>query len=188
MSWQRLIRMQSLLVPGPSFNRTTIASFMRPLKIILVLLTLVAVACSTVTPVPLPVKVQGKAMEPALNEGDRILVYRNPTEFVRGDIVLFYYPPDQRVSYIKRIIGLPGEAVAIREGKVLINGKLLDEPYVDTQNNQALFSREEIKIPAGSYYVMGDNRDNSNDSRSWGTLDRRFIYAKFAGKYYSATK
>ena len=158
---------------------------MKP-TIILGVLCFLALACSAVTPVPLPVKVVGIAMEPALNDGDRIFINRNPTEFSRGDIVLFHYPADQTKSYIKRIIGLPGEVIEIREGKVHINGRLLEEPYVDPLNNQASASAKEIKIPKGSYYVLGDNRDNSADSRVWGPLGQGFIYGKFVSKYYSA--
>ena len=159
---------------------------MKSLKLIAMLLVVATVACSTTTPLLQPVKVVGIAMEPALHEGDRIFVNRNPAEFSRGDIVLFYYPHDPRVSYIKRVIGLPGETITIREGKVQINGTPLSEPYVDPKNNQSIAGNEEKSIPAESYFVMGDNRDNSSDSRTWGTLARKLIYAKFVGKYYSS--
>ena len=159
---------------------------MKFVAIMLVFLCLLAVACSKVIPVPQPVKVLGVAMEPALYDGDRIFINRNPAEFRRGDIVLFHHPEDQRGSAIKRIIGLPGETIEIREGKVLINGRPLEEPYVDPLNNQALSGVEEIKIPTGSYYVLGDNRDNSADSRIWGPLGQGLIFGKFVTKYYSA--
>ena len=138
---------------------------MRLITAIVGFLLLGAFACSAVTQIPIPVKVEGKAMEPALKEGDRIFINRSPEKLERGDIVLFYYPADQTKSYIKRIIGLPNEVVEVREGKVVINGKNLEESYVDPKNNQALFSRKKVKIPEDSYYVLGDNRDNSNDSR-----------------------
>ncbi len=125
-------------------------------------------------------------MEPTLNHGDGIFISRSFDSIVRGDIVIFYYPVDQSKSYIKRVVGLPNDRVEVREGKLLINGEILHEPYVDAKNNQALVSSKEIKVPEGSYYVIGDNRDNSNDSRSWGALPYQFIYGKFTGKYYSA--
>lgn len=159
---------------------------MKFVTVIFVLLCFLAVACSKVIPVPLPVKVLGVAMEPALYDGDRIFINRNPAEFSRGDIVLFHHPHDQRGSAIKRIIGLPGETIEIREGKVLINGRALEEPYVDPLNNQVLSGVKEIKIPKGSYYVLGDNRDNSADSRIWGPLSQDLIFGKFVTKYYSA--
>ena len=134
-----------------------------------------------------PVKVEGIAMEPALKDGDRIFIDQNLDPLQRGDIVVFYYPADPTKSYIKRIVGLPGEAIENRGGKVLVNGNALDEPYVTPANNRVMSARAEIHVPTGSYYVIGDNRDNSNDSRMWGSLERRFIYGKFVRKYYSAS-
>lgn len=153
---------------------------------IILVLCFLTVACSKVTPLPLPVKILGIAMEPALNDGDRVFITRNPAEFSRGDIVLFHSPDHQTVSYIKRIVGLPGETIEIRQGKVHINGRPLEEPYVDPLNNQALSDVKETRIPTGSYYVLGDNRDNSADSRIWGPLGQGSIYGKFLSKYYSA--
>lgn len=141
-------------------------------------------ACSTV--VPQPVKVEGTAMLPTLRDGDRIFIDRNFDKLQRGDIVIFYYPEDPRRSYIKRIIGLPNEAVDIREGKVFVNGTPLDEPYIDPRLNLSHRSLEERKLTAEQYYVIGDNRDNSSDSRIWGPLDRKFIYGKYVRKYFSS--
>ena len=141
-------------------------------------------ACSTV--VPQPVKVEGTAMLPTLRDGDRIFIDRNFDKLERGDIVIFYYPEDPRRSYIKRIIGLPNEAVDIREGKVFVNGTPLDEPYIDPRLNLSHRSLEERKLTAEQYYVIGDNRDNSSDSRIWGPLDRKFIYGKYVRKYFSS--
>jgi signal peptidase I len=150
-------------------------------------LALLAVSCSPLRKaVILPVKVEGIAMKPALNDGDRIVIDRGFEKLERGDIVIFYYPFDQSKSYIKRIIGLPNERVETRKGKVLVNGKDIEEGYVEPVNNQSLRSQKEVTVPADSFYVMGDNRDNSNDSRSWGPLPRKLIYGKFVGKYYAA--
>ena len=154
----------------------------------LILLLIVAAGCSALRHAVLqPVKVEGIAMEPALKDGDRIFIDRKVDALKRGDIVVFYYPADPAKSYIKRIVGLPGEAVEIREGKVLVNGTALDEPYVNPANNRVMSARAERRVPAESYYVIGDNRDNSNDSRMWGPLQRKFIYGKFVRKYYSAS-
>lgn len=154
---------------------------------ILALIVLIGSDCSAVKKLAVqPVKVEGVAMEPALRNGDKIFIARSYDRIDRGDIVIFYYPADPSKSYIKRVVGLPNERVEIREGKVLINGESIPEPYVDARNNQAWQSRKEVKVPEGSYYVLGDNRDNSNDSRAWGPLPRHFIYGKFASKYYSA--
>ena len=160
------------------------------MKILLCIFGTLLLVASSCSPWPsaavLPVKVEGVAMKPALNDGDRIFISRSFEKLERGDIVIFYYPFDQRKSYIKRIIGLPNEKVEIRGGKVLVNGKDLEETYVDLANNQSLMSQKEVAVPADAFYVMGDNRDNSYDSRSWGPLARKFVYGKFLSKYFAA--
>jgi signal peptidase I len=128
------------------------------------------------------VQVAGIAMEPTLKKGDRILITRQIADLKRGDIVTYYYPGDQSQRFISRIIGLPHEKIEIREGKVLIDGNLLDEAYVNPDNNRASWTRQPVSVPDGLYFVMGDNRDNSNDSRAWGPLQTKFIYGKFVRK------
>jgi signal peptidase I len=157
---------------------------MKRSPIFLSCLILLTATCSAV--VPQPVKVEGIAMLPTLRDGDKIIIDRNFDKLERGDIVVFYYPMDQRKSYLKRIIGLPNEAVEIREGQVFINGTLINEPYIDPNLDLSHRSLEERKLTADQYYVMGDNRDNSSDSRIWGPLDRKFIYGKYVKKYYSS--
>ena len=150
-------------------------------------LALLTVACSTLKQAAVqPVKVEGTAMRPALNDGDRVIISRSFEKLERGDMVIFYYPAEPSKSYIKRIIGLPNEKVEIREGKVIVNGQNLEEPYVDPDTNLSSRNLNEITLPPDNFYVMGDNRDNSNDSRVWGPLPRKFIYGKFVGKYYAA--
>ena len=125
-------------------------------------------------------------MAPALNDGDRILIERDPETLERGDIVVFLYPHDPVKSYIKRIVGLPSETVEVREGKVFVNGQLLPEPYVDPKLDESRRDVPEHRLDADSYYVVGDNRDNSADSRIWGPLHRKFIYGKYLRKYLDA--
>ncbi len=127
-----------------------------------------------------PVAVEGKAMLPAFANGDKILIDENLGELKRGDIITFLYPKDRSKWYLKRIIGLPDEIVEIRDGRVYINGKVLDEPYIDESFNQAKPNFPPRKVPEHQYFVMGDNRDNSSDSRYWGTVDKELI----KGKYY----
>lgn len=153
--------------------------------IILSSLILISAACAVAIPVQ-PIKVQGTAMLPALSEGDRIVVERNPQKLERGDIVVFLFPQDQTKSYIKRIIGLPYEVIEIDEGKVLVNGKPLDEPYVDARLNLTGRSASPFTVPADNYYVLGDNRDNSSDSRLWGPVKKDLIYGKYLKKYFDA--
>jgi signal peptidase I len=157
---------------------------MKRSPLFLICLILLTATCSAV--VPQPVKVEGIAMLPTLRDGDKIIIDRNFDKLERGDIVVFYFPMDQRKSYLKRIIGLPNEAVEIREGQVFINGTLINEPYIDPNLDLSHRSLEERKLTADQYYVMGDNRDHSSDSRIWGPLDRKFIYGKYVKKYYSS--
>lgn len=158
---------------------------MKPLEIILAILLLLSAACTSAIPVQ-PIKVEGTAMLPALHDGDRIIVERNPQKLERGDIVLFLFPQDQTKSYIKRIVGLPNEEVEIREGVILVNGTALNEPYVDPRLNQTARSMQPFTLDANSYFVVGDNRDNSSDSRIWGPLKRELIYGKYLKKYFDA--
>lgn len=142
-------------------------------------------SCSAATQTSVqPVKVMGKSMEPGLKEGDRIFIGKNVEKLERGDIVTYRYPKDEAQSFIHRIVGLPGEEIEIREGRVYISGKQLKEPYVKTEN--IIYSQEPapMKVPEESYFVMGDNRDHSNDSRFWGALPKEYIYGKYLGRYW----
>lgn len=160
---------------------------MRITLLVLASFFLIGSGCSAVKKIAVQrVKVEGIAMEPALKHGDSIFIDRDYDRIDRGDIVVFYYPADQTRSFIKRVVGLPNNRIEIREGKVLVNGEILPEPYVNTEKNQYLRNTGETKLPTDSYYVLGDNRDNSSDSRMWGPLAKHFIYGKFTGKYYSA--
>ncbi len=132
-------------------------------------------ACS-----PIPVLVEGTAMKPSFNDGDKILINKNLGELQRGDLITFLYPKDRTKWYFKRIIGLPNETIEIREGKVYINDQYIDEPYIDEVYNEQKANLPPRKIPEYQYFVMGDNRDNSSDSRYWGTVDKELI----TGKYY----
>ena len=125
-------------------------------------------------------------MAPALNDGDLIIIDRNPAKLERGDIVIFLFPDDPVKSYLKRIVGLPNETIDIREGKVFINGQPLLEPYINPELDQSKRDMEPVTLAADSYFVIGDNRDNSSDSRIWGPLKRSFIYGKYTRKYYAA--
>jgi len=113
----------------------------------------------------------------------------------RGDIVVFKYPEDPERDFIKRVIGLPGETIEIREKKVYIDGRPLEEPYVHflqpagSYGEFAAFDVREqygpVTVPAGHYFMMGDNRDNSQDSRYWGFLPREYIKGKALLVYWS---
>ncbi len=138
-----------------------------------------------------PVKVEGTSMMPALVDQERIFinqfVYRFTGSVERGDMVVFWYPNDQSKSYIKRVIGLPGDKVRIDEGDVWVNDEKLSEQYVPDEFKDRS-SYPEMRVPEGHYYVMGDHRSSSNDSRSWGTVARRFIYGKAVFVYWPLEK
>ena len=154
---------------------------MKRLRITLPLLALFTAACVSLAGVE-PIKVQGQAMLPTLKDGEMILLDRDIEKLARGDIVIFYYPEDPSASYIKRIVGLPGETIEFREGEVLINGNVFPEPYVDQTFNQSKRSLMPVQLEPNNYFVVGDNRDNSSDSRIWGPLKRKFIYGKVTRK------
>ncbi len=133
-----------------------------------------------------PVQVEGTSMMPRLENHERIFinkfVYRfRPVE--RGDVVVFRYPLDPSKSYIKRVIGLPGDEVSIHDGHVLVNGRALREPYVPPEYLDAQ-SYSPVKVEPHHYFVLGDHRSSSNDSREWGTVDRSFIYGKAVLVYW----
>jgi len=125
---------------------------------------------------------QGTAMLPTFKEGQRVKIKRfdrfEEPDLKRGDVVLFLFPDDPSKSYVKRLIGLSGDTVEIREGKVIVNAQELDEPYVDSRLNQSHRSQAPIFVKPNYYYVLGDNRDNSSDSRIWGLVPERYVYAK----------
>ena len=121
-------------------------------------------------------------MLPSFKEGQIVKIKRfdrfEEPDLKRGDVVVFLFPDDPSASYVKRLIGLPGDAVEINEGKVIVNGQELNEPYVDSRLNQSHRSQETVYVRENYYYVLGDNRDNSSDSRIWGLVPERYIYAK----------
>jgi len=137
-----------------------------------------------------PVKVEGGSMEPSLEDQERIfinkLVYRWES-ISRGDIVVFRYPRDTRKSFIKRVIGLPGDRIRITYGHVYVNGQPIAEPYVpedflDTR------SYPESVVQANTYFVLGDHRSMSNDSRDFGAVPRSNIYGKAVFGYWPVEK
>jgi signal peptidase I len=139
-----------------------------------------------------PVKVEGTSMMPALTDQERIFinkfVYRfGISEIGRGDTVVFWYPNDQSKSYIKRVIGLPGDVVELDRGKVLLNGRPLEEPYVPDEYRD-LRSMAARVVPRDHYFVMGDHRISSNDSRDWGFLPGTHIYGKAVFVYWPIEK
>jgi signal peptidase I len=133
-----------------------------------------------------PVKVEGTSMAPLLSDQERIFINKFVYRFEsihRGDVVVFWYPLDRTKSFIKRVIALPGETVTIRQGVVTVNGTLVPEPYVPPQYED-VSDYGPTRVPADSYFVMGDHRISSNDSRVFGPVPSQFIYGRAVFAYW----
>jgi len=158
-------------------------------------------------------KIQTGSMEQNLLIGDHLVVNKflfaptatglerallPVTTIKRGDVVVFKYPEEPERDFVKRVIGLPGETLELREKRVYINGQRLDEPYVfyleppgqmTGQHEATTFDLRErygpVVVPTDAYFMMGDNRDNSQDSRYWGFLPRSYVKGKALMVYWS---
>lgn len=125
-----------------------------------------------------PFYIPSASMEPTLLINDRLIVnmllYRfSPPK--RGDIIVFRYPVDPSRDFIKRVVALEGETVEVKQGYLFVNGRRLDEPYLP---KQVMSDFGPVKVPPGDLFVMGDNRNNSDDSRVWGPLPKQNIIGK----------
>ncbi len=135
-----------------------------------------------------PVRVEGTSMMPGLIDQERIFInkfaYRfGISDIQHGDTVVFWYPGDPSKSFIKRIIGVPGDKVLVKDGQVFVNDVAIDEPYVPGDYRDHV-STPLKAVPPGEYFVLGDHRSSSNDSRMWGTVPRRYIYGKASFVYW----
>ncbi len=177
---QQPANLDSTEAPSSSSLRRELRSWTRDLLLALGLATVIIVFLYQ------PVKVEGTSMAPLLSDQERIfinkLVYRfEPIE--RGDVVVFWYPLDRSKSFIKRVVGLPGETVEMRQGRVYVDGKPLEEPYVPPKYADAS-TYGPIRMPPDEYFLMGDHRVSSNDSRVFGPVASRFIYGKAVFAYW----
>ena len=150
------------------------------------LLFAVAISFLIITFLYQPVRVEGTSMMPGLQDQERLFINKFQYHFEpihRDDVVVFHFPLDPTKSYIKRVIAVPGDTLRIDDGQVYVNGKALKEPYVpmrfrdDRSYPQTVLSRNE-------YFVMGDHRLISSDSRDFGPVDRRLIYGKATFVYW----
>ena len=133
-----------------------------------------------------PVKVEGTSMAPLLSDQERIFINKFVYRFEpiqRGDVVVFWYPLDRTKSFIKRVVGLGGETVEIRQGAVYVNGIVVPEPYVPRQYED-LSDFGPVRVPKDNYFVMGDHRISSNDSRVFGPVASRYIYGRAVFAYW----
>lgn len=133
-----------------------------------------------------PYQVNGHSMDPTFDNGEYVLtnlIALHLEKLDRGDIIVFHAPPDKEKDYIKRIIGLPGDNVRITEGQVYLNGHKLDQSgflssSVRTNSGSFLGEGDEVIVPEGQYFTMGDNREFSSDSREWGFVTKQGIIGK----------
>jgi signal peptidase I len=152
------------------------------------LLISVAASFMIITFLYQPVRVEGTSMQPELRDQDRLFINKFAYHFEsisRGDVVVFHYPRDPSKSYIKRIIALPGDTLSIDGGRVYVNGKRIEEPYVPRRFRDQR-SVAEMVIPPDEYFVMGDHRSISSDSRDFGPVPRDLIYGKAEFVYWPA--
>jgi signal peptidase I len=160
--------------------KTTVSSWLRDLVISVVVSVFIIVFLYQ------PVRVEGTSMLPVLEDQDRLFINKmayRVGDIHHGDVVVFLYPHDHSKSYIKRVIALPGEEVRIDHGKVFVNGRLVKERYVPAMYADDR-SQPEMKVPPHEYFVMGDHRSISSDSRDFGPVDRDLIYGKAAFVYW----
>lgn len=138
-----------------------------------------------------PQEISGESMYPTFENGEYILT--NKVEYkihepLRGDVIVFKSPSNKDIDYIKRIIGVPGDTVSLVDGKYYVNGKLLDESYLPpnlyTFAGSFLKENQEITVPAGYYFVSGDNRPHSLDSREFGVIPKTDIIGKALLRYW----
>jgi signal peptidase I len=133
-----------------------------------------------------PVKIEGNSMAPLLSDHELIFINKLVYHFEpvhRGDVVVFWYPLDRTKSFIKRIVALPSETVEIRQGLVYVNGNCVPEPCIPSQYED-LSDFGPIRVPSDSYFVMGDHRNSSNDSRVFGPVASRLIYGRAVFAYW----
>lgn len=155
-------------------------------------------------------KVDGSSMDPTLDSGQYLLVNRlvylqvdfqrlarivpfwhvdeESSRYAihspnRGDVIVFKYPRDPRKDFVKRVVGLPGEVIEVRDGNVIVNGNVLDEPYLAAKDHS---NASKLRLEEGEYYAMGDNRAHSNDSRSWGAVPEANLEGKVWMVYWPA--
>jgi signal peptidase I len=176
------------LIPPPiSAKRSLLASlthWMRDLFVSVVLAIVVILFLYQ------PVKVEGTSMMPTLDDQERIFINKFVYRFEhieRGDIVVFHYPYDPSKSYIKRVIAVGGDRVRIDEGEVYVNAVKLREPYVPGEYRDER-SYPEIVVSKNKFFVLGDHRSLSNDSREFGPVARSYIYGKAVFSYWPMDK
>jgi len=184
--------MDELTVPVPPERPSAALQALGALSLLRDIAISVVLAVVLIVFIYQPVKVEGTSMMPGLTDQERIFINKytyklGAGSINRGDLVVFHYPNDPSQSYIKRIIGIPGDTVEIKDGVVFVNGDKLDEPYVPAEYRDSVAMEKET-VPADDYFVLGDHRSSSNDSRVWGFVGRKAIYGKAVFVYWPLMK
>ena len=156
-------------------TRSTLRLVVQPIGVALMLALLVRASLFRIYAIP------SSSMAPTLQPGDRILAtlfhgFGSPVRAERRDVVVFHSPSGSDELLVKRIVGVPGDLVELRDHHLFVSGHALAEPYLPTKLTTGMIVPQ--IIPAGCYFVMGDNRQNSFDSRSWGVLPARFLVGR----------
>jgi signal peptidase I len=173
----------------PARPRLSLHSPLRPLREIVDTIVWIALLFTLVNLATARYVVEGISMAPNFETGEYILVSRISYllgQPQRGDIVVFHYPRNPSQDYIKRVIGVPGDTVALRDRQVYVNGAALDEPYINEPCGAACPDRE-WQIAPGEVFVMGDNRNHSSDSRAFGAVAQEFIVGEALLRYFPIT-
>lgn len=184
ISTEQAAEVQAVATPAPAgkvpAGKSTVNSWLRDLTVSIIVSVFIIVFLYQ------PVRVEGTSMLPVLEDQDRLFINKmayRVGEIHHGDVVVFLYPHDHTKSYIKRVIAGPGEQVRIDHGRVYVNGKQLREKYVPPMYADDR-SQPEMVVPPHEFFVMGDHRSISSDSRDFGPVERSLIYGKAAFVYW----
>jgi len=134
--------------------------------------------------------VDGNSMQPTLENGERLIAEKLSYRFSsidRGDIVVLNYPVDPSKNFVKRVVGLSGDIISVQRGEVYINGEPMKEEYIDPAY-ASMDSSSTIKVPQGYYFVMGDHRSVSSDSRHWGFVPKKYLQGRVCFRYWPLTR
>lgn len=167
----------------PAAEQKRGSGFWRFLLDIVETVVLSAVLFIGINAVSARIRVDGFSMEPTLHNGEFVIVNKLAYKFgepKHGDVIVFRYPRDPDQEYIKRIIGLPGDRIRIVNGEVYVNDEQIDEPYIAAAPRY----QSEWRVPEGSLFVLGDNRNNSSDSHNWGPVPMEYVIGKALFVYW----
>ena len=163
------------------------SSFMRFVIDIIETLILSIILFAAINAVSARIRVDGASMEPTLQSGEFVIVNKLAYTFGDpsiGDVIVFHLPRDPDQEYIKRVIGLPGDRVEIKDGEVFVNGEILSEEYIAASP----VYENAWDVPSDSLFVLGDNRNNSSDSHNWGPVAMEFVIGKATFVYWPPTE